>query len=74
MKVPDLRNEWWLAKRIFRKDLCILFVDVTDVGIRRDRVRREIIDRRLEESLAGKDTTYAQAFCRLYGEPLRKAI
>jgi hypothetical protein len=69
MKV-DLKNEWWLAKRIYGKDLCSVFSGVTDVAIRRDRMRAAIIDRGLQGGTIGKVDTYAALFERLYGERL----
>lgn len=68
---PDLKNEWWLAKHIYGDELCTLFRGVTDVRIRRERMRAAIIDRGLQDAMAGKSkTTFARAFERLYGQPL----
>lgn len=67
--MPDLKNEWWFAKRIFGKELCTLFYGSTDVGIRMHRVRSFIVGHGLNESLIGTQT-FAAAFARLYGEPL----
>jgi hypothetical protein len=69
--MPDLKNEWWLAKQIYGTELCGLFCGRTDVAIRRTRMRAEIIKRGIEEAMVGKSkTTFASAFNRLYGEAL----
>jgi hypothetical protein len=66
---PDLRNEWWLATRVFGNDLCTIFYGVTDVTISRHRMRSAILGRGLSETAIGKEN-YAMLFERLYGEPL----
>ncbi len=65
--MPDLRNEWWLAKRVYGESLCTLFYGVTDAAITMVRMRAAIIDRGLKDTLVNKSTTFAQAFERLYG-------
>jgi len=70
MKVPDLRNEWWLAKRIYGKNLCTLFCGVTDASVTMARMRAAILDRGLQDSAVNKSTTFSQAFERLYGRAL----
>jgi hypothetical protein len=68
---PDLKNEWWLAKQIFGKELCTLFYGVTDSSITKSRMRAEIFKRELQDMIVGKSkTTFAQAYERLYGESL----
>lgn len=69
MKV-DLKNEWWLAKRIYGTELCTLFYGISDMPTRRDRMRATIIKRGMQEAMASKTTTFAQGFERLYGEAL----
>jgi hypothetical protein len=68
--MPDLRNEWWLAERVYGKELCTVFGGVTDVEIRRDRMRAAIIKRGLQETLVSKASTFARAFERCYGQSL----
>jgi hypothetical protein len=73
MKVPDLRNEWWLAKRIYGRELCTLFCGVTDAQITMARMLAAILERGLQETMVGKSqTTFAQAFERLYGISLKQ--
>lgn len=64
--MPDLRNEWWLAKRIYGKNLCTLFYGATDHSIRMARMRAAIIERGLQDTMLNKSTTFLQAFERLY--------
>lgn len=72
MKV-DIRNEWWLAKRIYGSALCTLFCGNTDVEMRIARMRKAIIERGLQETMVGTSkTTFAKGFERLYGESLRE--
>jgi hypothetical protein len=68
----DIRNEWWLAKRIFGRELCTIFLGVTDVQIRMARMRAAIIDRGLADKMVGKKDTYAILFKRLYGMSLEQ--
>jgi len=71
--VVELRNEWWLARRICGKnELCTLFLGVTDAELRRSRVRQAIIDRQLQNSSIGgkSQLTFAESFQRLYGQAL----
>jgi hypothetical protein len=66
--MPDLRNEWWLAKRIYGQNLCTLFYGVTDAAITMARMRAAILDRGLQETMVDKSkTNFAQCFERLYG-------
>ena len=67
MKVPDLRSEWWLAKRIYGKSLCTLFYGVTDAAITMARMRAAILDRGLKDTMVNKSLNFSQAFERLYG-------
>jgi len=69
MKV-DLKNEWWLAKRIYGTELCTLFYGISDMPTRRARMRAMIIKRGMQEAMVSKTTTFAQGFERLYGEAL----
>lgn len=70
MKV-DLKNEWWLAKRIYGTELCTLFYGISDMPTRRALMRAMIIKRGLQETMINKSTvTFARGFERLYGEAL----
>lgn len=74
MKVPDLKSEWWLAEKVYGQELVKLFYGVTDESITKDRMRKEIIARKLGGRIVGKirgtELSFAAAFERLYGEPL----
>lgn len=65
--------ELWLVGRL-RDHLCQIFNGLTHADIRRERIRRCIVNAELGEVVlgkhAGKLDTYATAFERLYGEPL----
>jgi hypothetical protein len=53
-----------------------IFAGITDPDERRERIRYSIIDAGLDVAIVGrnpstkKPETYAEAFARLYGEPL----
>lgn len=69
--------ELWLAKRLDEHGVRA-FDGRTDTDSRRERFRQAIIANRLSQVIAGrgsdgKSSTYAQAFERLYGEPLERA-
>ena len=68
--IPDIRNEWWLAKKIYGDKLCTIFDGVSDVEQRKNRVRRAIIGGKLQNAKVSKKTTFTDAFERLYGERL----
>ena len=65
--IVDIKHEIWLAKLIYKSEICTLFVGITDTVIRRDRMRQIIRDRNLRDVIVKKNVTYAQAFERLYG-------
>lgn len=67
--MPDLKSEWWFAKRVFGKDLCTIFYGVTDVTISRHRMRSAIVGRGLQDQMIGT-ASFAALFERLYGEAL----
>ena len=69
---PTIAVESWIARRLRRADL---FAGVTTPDERRERVRRAILDGRLEMAVAGKRAgqaceTWREVFERVYGEPL----
>jgi hypothetical protein len=66
--MPDLRSEWWLAKRVCG-DLVTIFYGVTDDASRKHRMRSAILGRELQDKMVGKHT-FAALFERLYGEAL----
>lgn len=71
-----LDAEMWLLGRL-QHHLAQIFTGETDDDVRRERVRRAIILGELDSIILGKragggSETYAQAFERLYGEPLHK--
>lgn len=71
-----LDAELWLLGRL-QQHLAQIFSGTTDPEIRKERVRRAIIVGELDAIILGKragggSETYAQAFERLYGEPLYK--
>lgn len=71
-----LDAEMWLLGRL-QHHIAQVFTGETDTDVRRERVRRAIILGELEQIILGKragggSETYAQAFERLYGEPLHK--
>jgi hypothetical protein len=76
--VPELRQldgEAWLANRLSRFGVLLpLFDGLTTTATRRARFREVINGHKLELVVCGsigrKPYTYAQAFERLYGEPL----
>lgn len=69
--MPDLRNEWWLAKRLFGRELCTIFSGTTDVAIRKSRMRAAIIERNKAAGRVGKGAeTFPDLFRRLYGESI----
>jgi hypothetical protein len=66
--------EMWLLGRL-QHHLAQVFTGATDPDVRRERVRRAIILGELDSIILGKragggSETYAQAFERLYGQPL----
>jgi hypothetical protein len=68
-----LEAELWLVGRI-RDHISQIFTGDTDATVRKERIRRAIIAGGLQIVIlgrhAGKAENYAQAFERLYGEPL----
>jgi hypothetical protein len=65
--------EAWLGKRLRLTGPLALFSGTTDAGMRRERIRKAIIERGPEKVCAhknGKDITYGEAFQQLYGEPV----
>ena len=76
MEFNKLDAELWLLGRL-QSHLAQIFTGETDCDVRRERVRRAIIIGELDSIILGKragggSETYAQAFERLYGEPLHK--
>lgn len=72
----QLSDELWLVGRL-RDHIAQIFTGDTDPVIRRDRIRRAIVNAELAtvilgKNAAGKAENYAEAFERLYGEPLAK--
>lgn len=68
--------EQWLLGRL-QYHIAQQFTGTTDAEVRKERVRRAIIVGELDAVILGKragggSETYAQAFARLYGEPLHK--
>jgi hypothetical protein len=68
--------ELWLLGRL-QHHLAQVFTGETDPDVRKERVRRAIILGELDLIILGKRAgggaeNYAQAFERLYGEPLHK--
>lgn len=65
--------EVWLIGRL-RDHIAQIFNGITDLDVRRERVRRCILNAELSDIVLGKHAgnldTYATAFERLYGEPL----
>lgn len=71
----QLDAELWFVGRL-RDHLAQIFTGDTDPATRRERLRRAIVNAELEsvilgKNAAGKSETYADAFERLYGEPLQ---
>lgn len=70
----QLADELWFVGRL-RDHLAQIFTGDTDPATRRERLRRAIVNAELESVIlgkhAGKSETYANAFERLYGEPLQ---
>jgi hypothetical protein len=69
-----LDAEMWLLGRL-QQHIAQVFSGATDPDVRRERVRRAIILGELDQTILGKRAgggaeNYAQAFERLYGEPL----
>lgn len=75
--LDELDREAWLARRI--ESYGEVFAGVTDRAIRRERIRRAILELNLELAIAGrnpetgKPETFAEVFGRLYSRPLREA-
>jgi hypothetical protein len=74
MAFKTIDAEMWLLGRI-QYHIAQVFTGATDPDIRRERVRRAIIVGELDKVILGKragggSENYAQAFERLYGEPL----
>jgi hypothetical protein len=70
----ELDAEIWFAKRLVQI-LTPVFVGTTDRDTRRERFRKAIIAGGLDNVVCGKRSdgkteTFAEAFERLYGEPL----
>ena len=67
-------GEFWLARRLGNPRL--FAVGATDSAQRREILRAEIVRRGFEDRycgrVAGKEFTFAEAFERLYGEPLKR--
>jgi len=65
---PELRNEMWLAFKICGDNtLGNLFSGITDVIVRRNRMRQAILERKLEGAMVAKGVTFSEAYRRLYG-------
>ena len=69
--IPALNDELWIAKHLGNR---ALFAGVTTPADRRERVRKEIILRKLERAQAGvrknRPETWQQLFERVYQLPL----
>jgi len=66
--------ESYLARRL-KEHGAPVFIGVTDTNIRKERLRKAIIDGKHDctivgRNLAGKAETYAQLFERIFNEPL----
>lgn len=72
----DLDAEAWLATRLGNHGVEV-FIGLTDFDTRRERIRSAITANQLELVIVGanerKPETYAQAFERVYREPLAAA-
>lgn len=73
--LTQLDGELWLARRLGKHGVLIVFEGDTDPETRKQRMRQAIVDRGLEcvvvgRGPGGKTNTYAQAFERLYGVKL----
>lgn len=73
----DLAAEAWLIHRLGDHGRHVED-GVTDVTVRRERIRAAILEGTLDtvvvgRAASGKPETYAEAFERLYGEPLAPA-
>lgn len=71
----QLSDELWFVGRL-RDHLAQIFTGDTDPDTRRERIRRAIVNAEIQtvilgKNAAGKPETYADAFQRLYGEPLQ---
>ncbi len=79
MSTPlDLTAEAWLIRRLGNHGRHVED-GVTDVAIRRERIRAALLEGGLEvvvvgRGASGKPETYAQVFGRLYGEPLERPV
>lgn len=74
MNIPAVAVEDWICRRL-RLDL---FAGTTTPDERRERLRREILERDLAEAIAGKRKghpaeTWRDIFERVYGQPLEAA-
>lgn len=74
----QLGAETWLLGRL-QMHIAQLFDERTDPEVRKERVRRAIIVGELDKVILGKragggSENYADAFERLYGEPLRPKL
>lgn len=70
-----LDGELWLARRLGKHGVLVVFEGDTDPETRKERMRQAILDRGLAPVICGrgrdgKPNTYALAFERLYGEYL----
>lgn len=69
--MPSVQVEAWICDRL-RKDL---FAGLTTPEERRERLRREIVERDMAHAVAGKRKgqtceSWSELFERIYGEPL----
>lgn len=69
-----LDGEAWLARRLGKHGVLVVFGGDTTPEQRMKRIRECIVNRELEAVICGhkdgKSVRYAEAFERLYGEPL----
>lgn len=74
MTDPKLSSEGWLAMRMRERGGGDVFDGVTDIGIRRERMRQAIKGAGLQADTVGsserRPVTWSAAFERLYGESL----
>ena len=79
MTQDGVKAELWLAKRLAQHSALTdpegIFAGVSDPATRKERIRAAIHAKALGSVIAargrdGKPVTYAEAFERLYGEPL----
>lgn len=76
IEFKPLDAELWLVGRL-RDHIAQIFTGDTDPAVRKERIRRAIVNAELQsvilgKNAAGKTENYTEAFERLYGEPLKR--